>query len=1094
MPGPTPEPPPELLGDIELLEEIGRGALGVVHRARSRRTGESFAVKLLHDQSPAGLVDLKREFRVAREIHHPGLVRLDTLRARGSWAALTMELVSGRALVESLVSASQDAVRDAFAQLASAVGTLHEHGFLHLDIKPTNVLRESGGRVVLLDFGLARSLRADGSERSGTPAYMAPERAARGSRTRAVDWWSIGVLLVECLTGAHPFPGDALERSLRQRGGAPSLGTAVPEDLRELVHGLLAPDPDARWTFERVAAVLHAGPIRRSHTQLVGRSRELALLDRVERGVVHVTGPGGIGKSALLAESFGKRAGVRLQARCHPDEHVSFNAIDGLVDAIVEGIPAPRLKPGATLAASFPVLGGGVLPAGRDPVAARRALAAELGELLDQAAGGGPLSVWLDDVHHADPDSTWLLEELLGRKWTGQTAWFLSYRPDVGASPVVERLRRDATIVVEPLAPSAVTELLAQYDEGADPTAGVDALGGSPYLVHRRGLFGDVTADRRARALGRDEADVANLVAASGAIPVTVLSQAHGEPVTRALLRRLEAEGLVRWNASDLLEASHDRVADELRGGSTRDESVARHARLAKAWEAERDAPPRTIARHLVEADRGEQAVPWYERAARDAEQQLAFAQAAADYEQMLAFTKPTVSLLERQARALDNAGRAARAAEAWQAALALEGAGQRGRDLRLLAGTRYLYAGRLEEGRDLIVGLLREVGVELPRWPIASALFDRALLAIGGFRERPGGGSTERVAALLGATRGLVMVEPVMADAIAVRALRESLRVDDPLAQLQTLGLEAVSEANVGGAMLHASARRLLERVHALASRIGTPFAAAWADLCEGCVLFFETRFTEAVVSTGRALDALRTRCVGVGHEINVAMAFHIAALACTGDGARLASILPELRRDASARGDDYSLIALHTAETYLAAIHEGRVEEYVAEADARIAAWPTTRFTSPEYQHMFATVSSALWLGRTEEAAARLARTWPRLESAGYLQLEWLGGQLRHLRARVWLRGGEDRGVAARVRSEGQRLAGSPLPGLRGLGLLLLGASEGRAGRHARRDEHHAQARAALEAAGMGGFVEALTTVDAPERSRLHELWVPR
>ncbi len=563
--------------------------------------------------------------------------------------------------------------------------------------------------------------------------------------------------------------------------------------------------------------------------------------------------------------------------------------------------------------------------------------------------------------------------------------------------------------------------------------------------------------------------------AVGGALSRDVLDVALGTPLPRSALRQLEADGLVRFGDRGWVEPWHARLRDEILTGMDAAQTRSDHGALATAWEQCDPSSARTVARHLIGAERSSEAVPWLWRAAEDAEAKLAFEQAALDYQSITTLEPPTVRVLERLARAHDNAGNAERAAEAYTRALGHAAGSEQQRDLRLLAGTRFLYAGRLAEGREALVRVLGDHGFELPRWPTADAILRRARLAVLGMRPRRSPSSLARVDALLGATKGLVMVEPVLADAVAVRALEESTALGDAPRMMQALGLEAVSRANVGGGLLRRSGRQLLERLPALAQQVGTPFASGWVALCRGCSAFFETRFSDAVRDCREGLRVFRTEAVGSWHETNVAMAFLIAALACTGDHEELARLLPDFRSSAAARGDSYAWVALHTAETYYAAIHEGTVEDFIRKADEALQRWPSSPFTSPHYQHGFAKASCLLYLGRAEEAWQTLEAIWPKLQRNGYLQLEWLGGQLRHLRARIAIARGSEAG-ARLAQGEARRLVSSELPGLQGLGLLLEAAVAHRRGDLAGRDEKRRDARGPLLAAGIGAYVRGL------------------
>jgi serine/threonine protein kinase len=246
-------------GRFELRRYLGAGGFGVVYEAYDREHDAIVALKTLQQLGPGALYRFKQEFRALADIDHPNLITLYELSAEGEHWFFTMELVEVDFLsyvsppaqpADSLPSLDLDRLRDAFRELAEGVRALHQAGKLHCDLKPSNVLVERTGRVVILDFGLVAEsdavARAENNLLVGTPAYMSPEQAGGLEPTPASDWYSVGVMLFEALTGRQPFRGsvrEILEHKRRRDPPAPDdLVSDLPSDLKELCCRLLSRD------------------------------------------------------------------------------------------------------------------------------------------------------------------------------------------------------------------------------------------------------------------------------------------------------------------------------------------------------------------------------------------------------------------------------------------------------------------------------------------------------------------------------------------------------------------------------------------------------------------------------------------------------------------------------------------------------------------------------------------------------------------------------------------------------------------------------------------------------------------------------------
>jgi tRNA A-37 threonylcarbamoyl transferase component Bud32/tetratricopeptide (TPR) repeat protein len=254
-----------------IVRFVASGAMGEIHAADDLVVGRQVAIKTLRpelERSAIAIERLRREIGLARKVTHPNVCRLHDVGEHAGRVFLTMELVDGDALSSRIASGgalSIDDVDRIARQLVDGLAALHAVGIVHRDFKTANVIA-TADRVVITDFGLARSLRPDRdasltaeSSLLGTPAYMSPEQVEGREATPASDIYALGVVLFELLTGRLPFTGDTALATATSRlhrdPPAPSASRAdVPPRWDAIVARCLARDPAAR--FARVEDVL----------------------------------------------------------------------------------------------------------------------------------------------------------------------------------------------------------------------------------------------------------------------------------------------------------------------------------------------------------------------------------------------------------------------------------------------------------------------------------------------------------------------------------------------------------------------------------------------------------------------------------------------------------------------------------------------------------------------------------------------------------------------------------------------------------------------------------------------------------------------
>jgi hypothetical protein len=253
--------PASMWGPFDLEREIGRGSFGTVYAAVDRNLQLSVALKVIRPFVPTVIIDANRAFREARllaQINHPNVVRVFRAERVGSEVGVAMELVKGITLSELIKEQGPLGTSETMLigrDLCRALAAVHAAGMVHGDLKARNVMREDGGRTVLMDFGACRLSQGNGPRMadkiSGTPLYLAPELFSGSVPTVASDIYSLGVLLFHLVTGAYPVQGKSFADIERQHGAPRKTLREFRPDLSrsftDLVDRATADRPEARF-------------------------------------------------------------------------------------------------------------------------------------------------------------------------------------------------------------------------------------------------------------------------------------------------------------------------------------------------------------------------------------------------------------------------------------------------------------------------------------------------------------------------------------------------------------------------------------------------------------------------------------------------------------------------------------------------------------------------------------------------------------------------------------------------------------------------------------------------------------------------------
>jgi eukaryotic-like serine/threonine-protein kinase len=249
-------------GRYEILQLLGEGGMGAVYKAMDRELNRPVALKLIRPQlasNPSILARFKQELLLAHQVTHKNVIRIYDLGDADGVKFITMEFVEGedlRTLILERKKFPPEEAVEIIQQVCRALEAAHGVGVIHRDMKPQNIMRDRNGRILVMDFGLARTVQGDGMTQTGalvgTMEYMSPEQALAKELDQRSDLFSVGLILYELLTGQTPFRAESAVASLIKRNQERAIPVSdhdgtIPRALSNIVSKCLERDPNLRY-------------------------------------------------------------------------------------------------------------------------------------------------------------------------------------------------------------------------------------------------------------------------------------------------------------------------------------------------------------------------------------------------------------------------------------------------------------------------------------------------------------------------------------------------------------------------------------------------------------------------------------------------------------------------------------------------------------------------------------------------------------------------------------------------------------------------------------------------------------------------------
>ena len=360
----TPRRSPERIGRYQVIERIGRGAMGLVYRARDEAIGREVALKVLTadlEDDPEIRTRFHREAQAAASLSHPNIITIFDVGEDADRFFIVMELLRGATLKDFLKQ--NDATRierkiDLMVQLCAGLGAAHNASVYHRDIKPGNVFVRADGILKILDFGVARlassSMTAAGFI-VGTPDYMSPEQARGAEIDARSDIFSLGGVFYFMLTGRKPFPASDLPtlfHQIQSDDPPPALGVDAPAELIAVVMKALSKKRETRYqNCQELMADLEVI----KHLYPLDARRTATMIQPMAAGTAGVPGAAPIAAATAPAEAGGATTDDTVDlvpiSSFNSDDTVTLEAptwvkrVTGRIDSAISGALARLGRP-----------------------------------------------------------------------------------------------------------------------------------------------------------------------------------------------------------------------------------------------------------------------------------------------------------------------------------------------------------------------------------------------------------------------------------------------------------------------------------------------------------------------------------------------------------------------------------------------------------------------------------------------------------------------------------------------------------------------------------------------------------------------------